>query len=291
MEKKYRNGEIALSFPGEGGEAVEDIVEYITFGEGDRDLVMIPGISDGLRTVEGLALPFSLSYRRYAGEFRVFAMSRRRNIPEGYTIRDMARDVLAAMDQLGLGTDRPADVLGVSQGGMIAQELALMAPERIRRLVLAVTMPRPNDTVQNVLNSWIAMAEAGDTVSLMEDTADKTFVGSHVEIYRAAYGLYGRFNERIPGGVQGTERFIREAQACLGHDAWDRLPSLQMPVLVLGGTEDAIVTGEASRELASRIPGALLHMFEGYSHGAFEQAADFHEWILDFLTAPEESVR
>ena len=60
---------------------------------------------------------------------------------------------------------------------------------------------------------------------------------------------------------------------------------------ILGGTEDGIVSGEASRELASRIPGSLLHMFEGYSHGAFEQAPDFHEWILDFFTAPDESVR
>jgi pimeloyl-ACP methyl ester carboxylesterase len=252
---------------------------------------MIPGISDGMRTVEGLALPFSLAYHRYARNFRVFAMSRRRNIPEGYAIRDMARDVLSAMDEIGIGQSGPVDVLGVSQGGMISQELALTAPERVRRLVLAVTMPRPNPTVNDVLTRWIRMAEEGDMVSLMTDTAERTFIGDHVAAYKAAYGLYGRFNEKIPGGVRGPERFIREAKACLGHDAWDRLPGLKMPVLVLGGTEDRIVSGEASRELASRIPDALLHMFEGYSHGAFEQAADFHEWILDFFTAPDESVR
>ena len=291
MEKNYKNGEVTLSFPNEGAEPVSDVVEYITFGEGPRELVMIPGISDGMRTVEGLALPFSLAYHRYARSFRVYAMSRRRNIPEGYSIRDMARDVLSAMDEIGIGQAGPVDVLGVSQGGMISQELALAAPERIRRLVLAVTMPRPNPTVNDVLTRWIGMAEEGDTVSLMTDTAERTFIGDHVAAYKAAYGLYGRFNERIPGGVHGTERFIREARACLGHDAWDRLPELRMPVLVLGGTEDRIVSGEASRELASRIPGALLHMFEGYSHGAFEQAADFHEWILDFFTAPDESVR
>lgn len=291
MEKRFGNGEITLSFPGTDGEQVSDVIEYITFGEGERDLCMIPGISDGLRTVEGLALPFSLAYHRYAKDFRVFAMSRRRNIPEGYTIRDMARDALAAMEELGIGQNGPVDLLGVSQGGMISQEIALAAPERIRRLVLAVTMPRPNDTVREVLGRWIEMAEAGDTVSLMTDTAERTFIGNHVGAYRTAYGLYGRLNEKIPGGVQGTERFIREAKACLGHDAWDRLPSLTVPTLVLGGTEDAIVSGEASRELASRIPGALLHMFEGYSHGAFEQAADFHEWILDFFTAPDDSVR
>jgi len=66
MEKKYKNGEVTLTFQTEGGEPVTDVVEYITFGEGPRDLVMIPGISDGMRTVEGLALPFSLAYHRYA---------------------------------------------------------------------------------------------------------------------------------------------------------------------------------------------------------------------------------
>lgn len=291
MQNSIRNGEIELLFPNGEGEPVSDIIEYITFGEGTQDLCMIPGISDGMRTVEGLALPFSLAYHRYAKDFRVFAMSRRRNIPEGYTIRDMARDAAMAMDALGIGENGPVDVLGVSQGGMISQELALAYPERIRRLVLAVTMPRQNPTVRDVLSRWIEMAEAGDTVSLMTDTAERTFTGNHVATYRAAYGLYGRFNEKIPGGVQGTERFIREAKACLMHDAWDRLPSLKVPTLVLGGTEDGIVSGEASRELASRIPGSLLHMFEGYSHGAFEQAEDFHEWILDFFTAPDESVR
>ena len=288
MNFAYQNGEVRILCPVPGGEAEEDIVEYITFGEGEAPLVMIPGISDGLRTVEGLALPFSLAYRRYAKDFRVYAISRRRNIPEGYTIRDMARDVAAVLDELGIGK---ACVLGVSQGGMIAQEFALAFPERIRRLVLAVTMPRPNPTVREVLSLWIGMAEKGDFTGLMEDTADRTFIGNQTAIFKAAYSLYGRFNDRIPGGVKGSERFIREAKACLAHDAWDRLPSLAVPTLVLGGTEDGIVSGEASRELASRIPGSLLHMFEGYSHGAFEQAPDFHEWILDFFTAPDESVR
>ena len=52
---------------------------------------------------------------------------------------------------------------------------------------------------------------------------------------------------------------------------------------MLGATDDRIVSGAASRELASRIPGALLHMFEGYSHGAIDEAPDFHEWVVDFF--------
>ena len=63
----------------------------------------------------------------------------------------------------------------------------------------------------------------------------------------------------------------------------DRLPQIACPTLVLGATDDRIVSGAASRELASRIPGALLHMFEGYSHGAIDEAPDFHEWVVDFF--------
>ena len=93
-------------------------MDYICFGSGTRTLVMLPGVGDGLKTVRGMALPFALLYRKLSRDFTVYVFSRRRQLPGSMSTREMAEDVDEAMTQLGL---RASNVVGVSQGGMIAQ--------------------------------------------------------------------------------------------------------------------------------------------------------------------------
>ena len=95
--------------------------EYIRFGTGSNNLIMLPGLGDGLRTMKGMALPMALYYHRLGKEYTVYMFSRKSKLAEGYTTRDMARDLKDAMEELGIGT---AYVVGVSMGGMIAQHLA-----------------------------------------------------------------------------------------------------------------------------------------------------------------------
>ena len=120
---------------------------------------MLPGVGDGLKTVRGMALPFSLLYRRLATDFTVYVFSRRVDLPPDATTRDMAEDLNAAMGALGLSS---AAVMGVSQGGMIAQWLAIDHPERVSKLVPVVTLSRPNPTLRAVVGGWLEMAERGD---------------------------------------------------------------------------------------------------------------------------------
>ena len=101
-------------------------MDYIRFGSGDRVLVMLPGLGDGLRSMKGTALPMAFMYRVFAKDFTVYAFSRKNVLPVGYTTRDMARDQAEAMEQLGIGC---ADIFGVSMGGIIAQHLAVDYPE------------------------------------------------------------------------------------------------------------------------------------------------------------------
>ena len=133
---KAKNGRLGLS----AGE-----MDYIRFGSGKRVLLMLPGVGDGLATVKGLAVPFALMYRALAKDFTVYVFSRRVHLPRHMTTRDMAEDVNEAMEKLGLAG---AAVVGVSQGGMIAQWLALDHPDKVAKLVLTVTLSRSNDTVR-----------------------------------------------------------------------------------------------------------------------------------------------
>ena len=262
---KAKNGRLGLS----AGE-----MDYIRFGSGKRVLLMLPGVGDGLTTVKGLAVPFALLYRALAKDFTVYVFSRRVHLPRHMTTRDMAEDVNEAMEKLGLAG---AAVVGVSQGGMIAQWLALDHPDKVAKLVLTVTLSRSNDTVREAVALWSDMARRGDYKGIMLDTAERSYTPRRVRRARLTYALMGNL-----GKPKSFERFLIQAESCLTHDAYDELGRIACPTLVIGGTEDKIVTGAASEEIAAQIPGSELYMYDGLSHGLYEEAPDFLQRVADF---------
>ncbi len=249
-------------------------MDYIRFGSGGKTLVMLPGVGDGLKTVKGMALPFALLYRDLAKDFTVYVFSRRRELPRHMMTRAMAEDLNAAMEALGLSR---AAVVGVSQGGMIAQWLAIDHADKVEKLVLTVTLSRPNDTVRDVIARWTDMAQRGDYRGILLDTAERSYSEKRLKQARLEYGLLGNFGK--PGSF---ERFLTQAESCVTHDAYDELSGIRCPTLVIGGTDDRIVTGQASREIAAKIPGCELHLYEGLGHGLYEEAPDFLRRVADF---------
>ena len=241
--------------------------DYIRFGNGAKTLVMLPGVGDGLKTVRGTALPFSLQFRELAKDFTVYVFSRRVSLPEHMTTREMAEDLNAAMEAWGL---RDAALVGVSQGGMIAQWLAVDHPDKVGKLVLVVTLSRPNETVREAIAGWTKMAERGDYRGIMLDTAERSYSEKRLRQARLAYSLLGSL-----GRPKSFDRFLTQAESCVTHDCYERLCEIACPTLVIGGSEDKIVTGEASEELARAIPGSELYLYEGLSHGLYEEAPDF----------------
>lgn len=249
-------------------------MDYIVFGNGKKNLLMIPGLGDGLKTAKGMAIPFALMYRRLAKDYRVYVFSRRNDLPQGFTTRDMAKDVAFALQKLGVNK---LSVVGVSQGGMIAQYLALDFPDMIEKLVLTVTLSRQNDTVQKVISNWMDMARSNDYKSLMIDTAEKSYSENYLKKSRWMYSFMGNI-----GRPQSFKRFLIMAQACLTHDAYDELKNITCPTLVLGGKQDQIVTGEASVEISNQIPNSELYMYDDYGHGVYEETKDFLDRVMSY---------
>ena len=250
-------------------------IDYISFGYGKRVLIMIPGLGDGLMTVRGKALPFAWMYRMFAKEFTVYVFSRKNELQEGYTCRDMARDTKNAMDMLGI---EKADVLGVSQGGMIAECLAIDYPGKVNRLILTVTVARQNDCIQSVVRSWIELACQNKFGEVMKDVTVRMYTEEYVQKYRFIVPILGLYP-----ATKNPARFITMATACIIHDVYDELEKISAPTLVIGGGKDRTVGPEAAGEIAEKIKGSELLLYPEYGHGLYEQAKDFNQKVYDFF--------
>lgn len=251
-------------------------MDYIRFGHGEKTLVILPGLGDGLRTVKGTALPMSVLYRAFGREYTVYSFSRRSDSRSGATTRDMAADVKGAMEALGIES---ADLMGVSMGGMISQWLAIDYPQVVRKLVLVVTSHRPNAILQETVGEWMDFARRGDHTSLMESNLRLIYTPEYYRKNRWTIPLIGCITK-----PKSYDRFLALAEACLSHDAADHLHRIQSPALVIGGEKDLSLGGEPSRQIAGSIPGAKLRMYEEFGHGLYEEAKDFQNIVLEFLT-------
>ena len=250
--------------------------DYFRFGTGKKNLIILPGLGDGLRTVKGTALPMAAMYRIFAKEYTAYGFSRRNTLAEGTTTRDMARDLAEAMEQLGIAK---ADIFGVSMGGMIAQHLAIDHPEKVGKLILTVTCPRPNPILEASIDEWVGFANQGDHTALMDSNVRKIYSDDYYRKNKWLIPVMGKLTK-----PRSYDRFRIQAAACRSHDAWADLPRIQAPTLVIGGEQDRCLGGGASRELAERIPGAKLIIYPQWGHGLYEEAKDFNSTVLDFLT-------
>lgn len=117
-------------------------------------------------------------YREFVKDYKVYVFSRKNQLEEGYSTKDMAKDQAEVMKKLGISK---ASIIGVSQGGMIAQYIAIDYPELLDKLVLAVTVSRQNATVQSVVSNWIAMAEVNNYKGIVIDTVEKSYSDNNIK--------------------------------------------------------------------------------------------------------------
>ncbi len=247
-------------------------IDTIRFGTGKKALIMIQGLNTN--AIKGAGFSLAWMYRLFARDYTVYLFDRRRSVPEGMTVRELAEDVAEAMDALGI---QNADVLGVSQGGMIAQYLAIDRPELVNKLVLAVTLSKNNDTVRSVIDKWIALTEQEAWKQLVTDMAQKMYSEPYLKRYRPLLPLLTVLQK-----PKDPQWFLRLSKACLTCNAYAELDKIQCPVFVIGGRQDKIVTGAASEEIARKL-NCECYLYDELGHAAYEEASDFNQRVYDFL--------
>lgn len=251
-------------------------MHYVEAGSGDP-LVLIMGLG-GDHLAWGFQLPV------LAERHRVIAFDNRgagqTDAPDHpYTIRRMAADTAGLMAALGV---ERAHVVGVSMGGMIAQELALTHPGRVRSLHLGCSMARPDGYLQSLIAAWRQVRTTLDREGALRTMALWLFAP-------ATYNERPEFVELLLQNAlahphpQTVTGFLRQTEAVAGHDTLERLGRIACPTLVTVATEDILVPPRFSRQLAAAIPGAALRVVEGAGHVYFwERPEEFNRLCLEF---------
>jgi len=249
-------------------------------------LVMIHGAQGDQTMFTDLAAAFSSHFRVLTFDQRGSGLSDKPHSP--YSIELLADDTAAQMDAVGFPS---AHIIGVSMGGTIAQELALRHPHKIRSLILGCTTPGGTKAIR-IGGSGFAAAYSTQPLSAEERgraLAEAAFTRGYIEQHPELLPAMIEARRRRPLDSVALEQRMK---AVLAHDAYDRLPQITCPTLVITGKDDALVPWQNSQLLAERIPGAQLVLLQPAGHCFWlEQPEQSRQAMARFLDAASAELK
>lgn len=264
--------------PDSGTAKVNDIrVHYELVGDG-FPVIMIMGLGANLdwwdpRLIEGLSRNFRLVLFDNRGTGRTEASDRE------YTMRLLGDDAAGLMDALGISR---AHVLGISMGGMIAQELALNHPRKVERLVLCSTHcggPRSIRAIPEA-RALLARIPEASPEEAAQIAAELCFTKVYAGAHREQIEEWLRRTQKAP---TSPSAYLRQLGAILTFDAYDRLAAIRAPTLVVHGRQDILIPPENGPVLAQVIRDAKLLLLANSAHGLAEGMDDATRSIRQFL--------
>ena len=252
-------------------------MEYAKFGNGPRPLVVIPGLA--IKSVMKSASSLQVPYKMFTEDFTLYFFDRRKDVGSGYSLEDMARDQVLAMQTLGLSD---VALYGVSQGGMVAQHIAATHPELVWKLVLGCSTSKPEPQQLEIIGNWARLARAHDREGLVDAFIRDCFSVKFAERYsRALRAMYKDVSDAE------MDRFAIFARECDNVDTGDMLADVRCPVLVLAASEDRVVLPVASDKIVDKLSATGVpceyEVFEGYGHAVFDEIKEYKDRILEFL--------
>ncbi|WP_029538926.1 MULTISPECIES: alpha/beta fold hydrolase [unclassified Rhodococcus (in: high G+C Gram-positive bacteria)] len=232
-------------------------IAYQVSGEGPP-LLLLAGQANNHHWWDRVRADFDTHFRAITVDYRGTGASDK---PEtAYSTILFADDVISVLDSLGVGR---AHVYGTSMGGRVAQWVAVRHPERARALILGCTSPGGTHAVERSREVRASLAQSDPDRSrraLLELMYTPEWLSRNP----------GPYNTLGDPGMPARAK-LAHLRASNGHDAWDALPSISAPTLVLHGTDDLLSPADNAPLLAERIPNSRVHLLPGARHAYFEE--------------------
>ena len=251
-------------------------LHYRLEGDGERVMVLVNGLADDLESwAEQVPAFLAAGYRVLRFDNRGIGKSARP--PGPYTTALMAADAKALVDHLGLSQ---VHMLGVSMGGMIAQEYALAYGGDLASVALACTYAAPGPFCGRMFALWADMAPAMGVPAVMRDVMLWAFTQEFFEANGAplaeAEAMMAALDQKVP-------EYLAQLHAIQVHDTEARLGGLAVPTLVLAGEVDLLIPVRLSRRLCDAIPGAAWATSPGGHAFLWEYPDAFNATVLEFF--------
>jgi 3-oxoadipate enol-lactonase len=251
-------------------------INYRLEGDGPETIVLINGLADDLETwVLQMEDLLGAGYRVLRFDNRGVGKT---SAPAGpYTSRMLAEDAKALVDELGL---RDFHLMGVSMGGMIAQEYAIDHGEDLRTVALACTYAAPGPFCSRMFSMWADMAPVNGVPFIMRDVTLWAFT---VPFFEEREDEAKEFEAEMASMTMSTEAYLAQLNVIRTHDTTQRLGGITTPTLVVAGEEDILIPVRLSKRLQEAIPGADWATSAGGHACMWEQPAAFNRTYLDWI--------
>ena len=248
-------------------------------------LLLLSGQANSHHWWDGLRESFTSRFRTVTFDYRGLGdtVAEDRSVPwSDWSTSLFASDAVAVLDAVRRdGDPAAAHVYATSMGGRVAQRLAAEHPDRVARMVLACTTPGGKHATERSTDVRAALAQP-DVAARRATLLDLMYTPA----YAAAHG----HESRLLGAPGMSEQARRgHLRVSARHDAWDLLPSVAAPTLVLHGSDDRMSPVGNAELLAGRIPGAELHVYDGMRHGFFDELrGPVGDRVRSFLEPPTD---
>ena len=260
-------------------------MDFFRFGNPENPkIVVIPGLS--LKSVMLSADNIETAYKKLSDNFEVYFIDRRKKIPlnskisensdetvSGYSIYEMAKDTAEVLKKLNLND---INLLGVSQGGMISQYIAINNPELVKRLLLVSTACKVEEKNRRLFETWESLSKNKASRKLAESFGTSVY----------SPGFYEKYKDNIFSACNCTdeefEKFSIMVKSLYNLDLQQELYKIKCPAMVFAGQNDKIFSVEQSKAMAEKI-GCPLYVFKDFGHALYDESPEYIEKMLEFF--------
>ena len=245
-------------------------MNYIKFGEGDRTMLILPGIS--LTPVCDNPEPVIEAYKMFTNDFTVYLFDYPSDIDENYTDKQLADDIVTKINELGL---KDIYLYGVSMGGMCSQNIILKHPELVKKLVIASS----TSNFTNVdLDNWNKVSKEKVSVKLAIEFCKLIY---SEEFYKNIEAIIPEYYGNIP--EEQMKNFEIYAGICSRFNVSDKIENIDVPTFIIHSKKDKLVPYKEAVYMSEKIKNSELYLYEDYSHAIYDEAPDIKDRILDFF--------